>query len=76
MKSSTYVRRLRVGDVFSDVDGVWVVTVAPEVIDGESVKISVSQAFTGKRKYSRPFLYDIDSRVKLHQTISGHASVA
>lgn len=61
-KETTYVRRLRVGDVFWDENMLWEVTRHPETESGDSVLIYIRH-IEGKR--AQVFRYGIDARVKL-----------
>lgn len=75
--ATTYVRKLRAGDVFVDRRAtrgrpsfdeepqvVWTVTSNPKVVDGKLVKIYL-RPVDSERKRSTAFLYDIDARVLL-----------
>lgn len=63
VRESAYVRKLRVNDVVSDPDGFFEVTRAPEVIDGETVRVYL-RPVDGDRVRSTAYDYDIDARVR------------
>lgn len=63
-RSSAYVRRLRVNDVISDVDGEFLVTREPQ-IQGSSVRVYLAPVNSEKRQYSRVFNYHLNARVKV-----------
>lgn len=64
LRATAYVRRLRVGDQFTDADGTWEVTRIPQVVDGKEVHVYlIPVPKRGKR--SRVFIYGMGDRVKL-----------
>lgn len=67
MKNTTYVRKLSVGDVFTDDEGNWEVTVPPQLAsDGDDLAVAIGvTARNSKRKYTRTYLYEVDARVRL-----------
>lgn len=65
IKATSFVRRLRVGDKFSDVDGQWEVVRNPEVINGDGVKIYVLPFPHHDGQRARAYNYDMDARVDM-----------
>lgn len=63
-KQTTYVRKLRSGDLIEDEGKLWAVTKNPIVREGKEVEIGLAP-ITLKRRYTRTFVYEIDARVKL-----------
>lgn len=64
VRESAYVRKLRRGDVISEPEGFFEVTRAPEVVDGERVRVYLLPV-DGGRVRSTAFDYDIDTRVRV-----------
>jgi hypothetical protein len=64
VRVTSFVRRLRVGDKFSDHDGDWEVTRAPEIDNGTYVTVYIKPYPDGSSR-SRAYKYHIDSRVNV-----------
>lgn len=63
VRVTSIVRRLKVGETFTDNDGDWEVVGAPEVVNGDAVSIRLRRYPDGKQ--NRKYMYDYNAQVKM-----------
>ena len=65
VRVTSIVRRLKVGEKFTDADGDWIVTRSPEVLNDDAVIVYVLPYPTKEGQRSRGYIYDYNAQVKM-----------